>query len=98
MEASEYVVFSLAAIRFSRSAQPKPSSQRILSPWATATAIAGTFYCGRRGPGGQDSLGRRLWLGGPRKANRRKREHDVLAGLHFETDQCHRTDDPGESG
>src|SRR5262249_47426902 len=43
IDASEYMVCSQAGIRFSRSAQPKPSSQRNWPSRATATAADATF-------------------------------------------------------
>ncbi len=42
IDASEYVVCSVAGIRPSRSAHPKPCSQMIRPPFDTATASDGT--------------------------------------------------------
>ena len=43
IEASEYMVCSLAARRFSRSAQPNPSSHKMRPSRATATEMDGTW-------------------------------------------------------
>ena len=43
MEASEYIVCSVARMRFSRSAQPKASSHTIWPSRATATATDGVL-------------------------------------------------------